>query len=526
MRNSEIAKFNFTTSLPGFMLKFFRKYHKWPSLFFALFILLFAVSGIILNHRELLSSVDVNRKWLPKIYSYKNWNLAAVKGSATISRDSLLVYGNIGVWLTDSTFTRFGRFNQGFPPGADSRKVNSIAIIRNHGIFAGTLFGLYRFDTGKHAWIGVPLPVPEKRIVKVLVRNDSLWVMTRSNILRAALTAKHLKFSRIQVPAAEDDDNKTGLFKTLWVIHSGEIYGTIGKLIVDLVGIIFILLTLTGLIYFLVPHTLKRIKEESKSKLKQFNRFSLRWHNRIGAWTVLILILTTLTGMFLRPPLLIPIANSRVAKIKFSELDNPNTWFDKFRDMLWDDKLQRFIIASNEGIYYSDDDFRSVLKRFPVQPPVSVMGINVLAKTDPGTYLVGSFSGIFEWIPGQDRMIDYITKTDYVETRQSGPPFGAVTVAGYIRRADGRELMFDYAGGCLPLGDGGRLPHMPPEILKESPISLWNVSLEVHTGRIFEPLLGPFYILLVPLCGLAILLIQITGFFAWWLGRKRKKPVI
>ncbi len=503
-----------------------RKFHKWPSLVFALFILLFAFSGIILNHREFLSSVDVNRKWLPGNYTYKNWNLASVKGAVSIGHDSLLVYGNIGVWLTDSTFSGFRSFNQGFPPGADNRKINTLATAGNHGIYAGTLFGLYRFDAGKQAWIEVPLPIPEKRIVKVLVLGDSLMVMTRSNILQADLTLNQLKFSRLAVPVPEDDDNRTGLFKTLWVIHSGEIYGITGKLVVDAVGLIFILLTITGLIYFIVPHTLKRVKQAVKSKLKRFNRFSLHWHNQIGAWTVLILILTTLTGMFLRPPLLIAIANTRVSKIKFSELDSPNPWFDRFRDILWDAQLQRFIIASNEGIYYSDDNFRSRLKRFPSQPPVSVMGINVLEKQGPGGYLVGSFSGIFQWTPGQQRVTDYITKTDYIETGQGGPPFGAVTVAGYIKRPDGRELLFDYAGGCFPMGEGGRLPLMPQEIVIASPISLWNAALEIHTGRIFEPLLGPFYILVVPVCGLAILLIQVAGFIAWWLGRKRKKTAI
>jgi hypothetical protein len=507
------------------MLQFFRKYHKWPSLFFSLFILLFAFSGIVLNHRELLSSVDVSRKWLPRNYSYKNWNLAAVKGSASIGPDSMLVYGNIGVWLTDSTFRKFLDFNAGFPKGADNRKVNSVAVTGDHRIFAGTLFGLYKFE-GKRGWTELPLPVPERRIVKVLVLGDSLLVMTRSNILQASLSDKKLLFSVIKVPVGEDDDNQTSLFKTLWVIHSGEIYGTAGKLIVDGAGLIFILLTITGLIYFFMPYTLKRVKREMKSKLKHFNRFSLRWHNRIGAWTVLLLVLTTLTGMFLRPPLLIPIAGSRVGKIRFSELDNPNPWFDKFRDMLWDDRLQRFIIASNEGIYYSDDTFRSRLKRFHSQPPVSVMGINVLEKKDSGTYLVGSFSGIFEWIPDQDRVIDYITKTDYIDTGQGGPPFGAVTVAGYIKPPGGGEFVFDYAAGCLKLGNGSGLPEMPSGLVSASPVSLWNASLEIHTGRIFEPLLGPFYILVVPLCGLAILLIQVTGFFAWWLGRKRKKSTL
>gem|GEM_PF-5590671 len=36
------------------LLQCLRKWHKWPSLIFTLFILLFAVSGIILDHRDLL----------------------------------------------------------------------------------------------------------------------------------------------------------------------------------------------------------------------------------------------------------------------------------------------------------------------------------------------------------------------------------------------------------------------------------------------------------------------------------------
>ncbi|MBK7027758.1 MAG: hypothetical protein IPH45_00400 [Bacteroidales bacterium] len=110
------------------MLKWFRKYHKWPGLIFALFILLFAVSGIIMNHRGIFSSVDVNRKWLPGNYKYNNWNMAAVKSAVKLPDDSLLVFGNIGIWKTDSSFTSFRDFNNGFPEGIDNRKIYSLAL--------------------------------------------------------------------------------------------------------------------------------------------------------------------------------------------------------------------------------------------------------------------------------------------------------------------------------------------------------------------------------------------------------------
>ena len=505
------------------MLKFFRKYHRWPGVVSTLFILLFAVSGIVLNHRELLSPLDVSRKLMPGNYRYSNWNLAAVKGQAKIAPDSILLYGNTGIWLTDSTYRNFTDLNAGFPEGIDNRKVSSVSSDRVSGLYAGTLFGLYRYDKGPGRWEEVTLPVKEKRIVMVLPLGDTLLVMTRSFLVRYTSDDGFRHAEVLKVPAAEDDDGKAGLFRTLWVIHSGEIYGTVGKLIVDLIGLAFIIICITGLIYFFVPYILKKTKDEAKSRLKRFNLASLRWHNVLGSWLVVFLLLTTLTGMFLRPPLLIPIAGSRVGKIPYTEMDDPNPWFDRFRDIVYDDSLRRYLFATSEGIYYSDDRMRSALKRYPAQPPVSVMGINVFEVTAPGQYLVGSFSGIFTWRPSENLVIDGITNTPYVESGRGGPPFGAVTVAGYLRTSASSDLIFDYAGGALALNGKKMLPSMPEKIADASPISLWNAMLEVHTGRIFEPLLGNFYILVVPLVGLFTLFITVTGFFSWYLARRRKR---
>jgi uncharacterized iron-regulated membrane protein len=54
-------------------------------------------------------------------------------------------------------------------------------------------------------------------------------------------------------------------------------------------------------------------------------------------------------------------------------------------------------------------------------------------------------------------------------------------------------------------------------------MSLWNVALELHTGRVFEHLIGPFYILIVPLAGICILLVLISGFLLWWKVYRKKK---
>jgi len=505
-------------------VKLLRKYHKWFSLVTTIFILFFAVSGIILNHRETLSGIDISRKLLPPGYRYKNWNLAALKGSVKAGGDSVLVFGNVGVWLTNSTFKSFSSLNDGFPKGIDNRKINTLSWSPESGLYAGTLFGLYHFRSG--SWEHVILPKASQRIVRVLQKGDSLMVMSRSNLFVATSVDSYKSFREIRVPAAVDDDGKTGLFKTLWVIHSGEIYGLVGKLIVDVVGLIFILLCITGLIWFFVPYRLKKIKEEVKrSRLKRLNRNSLRWHNVAGSWAIVILLINTSAGMFLRPPLLIPVAGERVAKIKYTELDDPNPWFDRFRDMLYDDAQKRFLVATSEGIYFSDDLFRTKLQTFNTQPPVSVMGINVFEKAGEDRYFIGSFSGIYEWEPESGDITDAITRTAYHPSGKAGPPFGSVTVAGYIRCNDTTSLLFDYANGVFALAGNNPLPEIPVTIQQQSPVSLWNTALEIHTGRIFEPILGPFYILVVPLAGLSTLIILISGFLAWWLDRQRKKKI-
>jgi len=519
------------------MLKSIRKYHKWFSLFATLFILFFAVSGIILNHRDLFSGIDISRKLLPRVYRYQNWNLASIKGVERFGRDSVLVFGNVGIWLTDSSFHRFADFNAGFPEGIDNRKVHAVHYSPNTGLYAGTLFGLFRYDFIQKQWRSVPVPSDNERIVRISSIGDSLLVMSRSYLMvgkgeRApkglghpvGVEEKPTGFCVIPIPGAEGSDGKVGLFRTLWVLHSGEIYGFAGKLIVDFIGLVFILLCITGLIYFIVPYRLKYLREGFRRvKLKRFNRQSLKWHNFTGSWLIAVLILTTLTGMFLRPPLLIPIANARVNPIPFSELDSRNPWFDKLRDFYYDEDSRQFIIATNEGIFSADPQLSKKLRPFIYQPPVSVMGINVLEKVAGKGFLVGSFSGIFMWDPESGQVRDYVTKMPYTGSDRGGPPFGAVSVAGYLRVNDSTEIVFDYAKGAMAVSGRNPIPAMTREIIQSSPISLWNTALEIHTGRIFEPLMGDFYILVVPLIGIMTLIIVISGFLSWWLGRRARR---
>ena len=493
------------------MINFFKKYHKWLGIIVSLFFLVFALSGIVLNHRTQLSSVDVSRNLMPEEYQYKNWNNASVRSAITIAPDSILVYGNMGIWLSGADLSQFSDFSKGFPTGIDNKKICKIFKDSQNRIFAGSLFGLYQLDLSKQTWNKVDLPeVHNPRIVDIIEKENELWFLTRSEIIK---TTDLINFTIFILPEPLVYDNKIGLFKTLWLIHSGEIYGLFGKILVDIVGLIFIFLTLTGLFFFFNKSRLKRNKIKNPQAIKARNRWYLKWHNKLGWTSIVFLIITTTTGMFLRPPLLIPIANAKVSKIPFTLVDTPNPWFDQLRRIYFDEAQNRVIVATIEGVFYSDDNFSTPLKAFSSQPPISVMGVNAFESVGQNRFLVGSFEGLFLWDTELGAIYNYIEKKPYVKPERKGPPIGKFMIAGYFMNDKGQELVFDFNQGLL---NTNLLPKMTEQIIETSPISLWNVAVEYHTGRIYKPFFGSMYILVVPLVGLMGLFIIISGFIVWW----------
>lgn len=88
-------------------------------------------------------------------------------------------------------------------------------------------------------------------------------------------------------------------------------------------------------------------------------------------------------------------------------------------------------------------------------------------------------------------------------------------VSGYLKIGSGKEIYFDYNRGAIILNSNENMPAMPAEILAKTPISWWNFALEVHTGRIFRPFAGEFYILIVPLLGIFGTILVISGLIVW-----------
>ena len=507
-------------------MKVLKWLHRWLGVIVAFFVLFFALSGIVLNHRGFFSGIDVNRKLLPGKYRFGNWNLAAVRSAVPIGADSLLIFGNIGVWLTDSVFSQFDPMSDGMKRGIDNRKTVSVVKMPSGRIFAGTMSGVY--ELRENRWAFTDLPGAERRIADMFVQGDSLLVLTRSHLLLGRDYNGTLKFEMMQLPHPAGFVSEVSLFKALWTIHSGEIFGLPGKLIVDAVGLVMIFLSFTGIVWFIAPDLIRKLrnKKSLKKRVVRLNRFSRKWHNHIGIWAVVILIITTITGMFLRPPLLITIIRSKVPAWNFTALYNPNPWNDKLRGIRYDRFSNCYVISTSDGFYHAGKELRDSLVRFRPQPPVSVMGINVFEQPKDGLFIVGSFSGIYRWVPAMNYVQDMITGLE-VQARRGGPPaFGSIAVAGYISTQNGEEYIFDYDAGVFSKNPGQRFPEMPQFVKKKSPLPLWNTALEIHTGRIYYVIFGKYQPWFIPIMGLLILIVLVTGLIRWFQEHRRKRRVM
>lgn len=316
------------------MKNFWKKYHKWVGLFFSFFILMFCFSGIVLNHRTLFSKAEVSRNWMPESYHYKNWNNGIIKGTLRLPDGKILAYGNAGVWKTDSCFATFADFNRGLAEGIDNRKISNIVRVANNDIWCAGLYSIYLLN--HDSWKEYPIAGNDERISDITQRGDTLVILTRSYLYTSV--SPYDEFRKTELKTPENYSPKTSLFRTIWLLHSGELFGTPGKLAVDFLGVVLIVLSATGIIYTLLPPFIRRRHRKRlpvKTQAKAL-KTSLNWHNKLGTWLIGLTLLLSVTGMCLRPPLMIPFVLVNTRPVPGSTLDSDNPWHDKLRSIRWD----------------------------------------------------------------------------------------------------------------------------------------------------------------------------------------------
>lgn len=546
-------KYNFT----------WKKYHRWLGLVLSVFMLVFCVSGIILNHREVFSGCEVSRKWLPASYHIKNFNNEVVKGTvvkksaahslSSENCDSVLAYGCAGVFLTDSRLSTWQDFNAGLPESIDERNVRHVVKAKDGSLWCAALRDVYRYDENSHRWKKVELPGNEERIMDVALAKDSMTVvaLTRSRVFTIVPFVQYGEIVKIGksssetyrveskiIPAPKKYEPKTTLFKLVWHLHSGEFFGLPGKLVVDAIALVLIVLSITGILLFILPYGIRRAKKlAAKARMKRLGKqfaWNMKWHNKIGYVTIVLTLWIAITGMCLRPPLMVPLV---LSKLPQAVGEDGNVWQDKLRAIRWDAVQGDWLVSTSEGFLRVDEDFSQAPKMLPDDecPKLSPMGVTVWESDGKGGWIVGSFRGIYRWNPvnhSLNQILDYFTGKPSEET--SMIPISDNLVCGYSKDfLGGKPLVFDFAKGVEDAkGQAVALCNDEPKtsrneesmsdlICETAPMSLWNVALELHVGRCYSPFLGPLSDLFVFLSGLLITLVLLSGYIIS--HRRRKK---
>ena len=523
-----------------------KKYHRWFGLVLSVFMLVFCVSGIILNHRQLFADCDVSRSILPPAYHIENFNNGIIKGSIRIdghtdlasndsikaSDDSVLAYGYGGIWLTDSKMKSWKDFNRGLPENVDGRNIRNLVQTKDGEIWCAAMMDVYHFD-GKE-WRRFPLPDNHERIADIALTKDSMSLITMTRSAVYEISGKKMETANNKMDTASDERMATRkiiaqpkgftpmvtLFKTVWHLHSGAFFGLAGRLVVDAIAIVLIILSITGIILFILPYRIRRQKRlqarEKMIKLGKQMVFNAKWHNKLGYATIILTLWISITGMCLRPPLMVPLAmNKTTEKVK-----DGNVWHDKLRAIRWDAAEGNWLVSTSEGFLRVDEHFMHTptLLNKEKAPKVSPMGVTVFESDGKGGWLVGSFSGMFRWYPEKNLIVDYFTGKQNIE--KSMIPISSHLVSGYSQDFfDGKEVIFDYSKGAS-LGETASTP----ELLSAIPMSLWNVALELHVGRCYSPFLGPLSDLFVFISGLLITLVLLSGYIILKRRKKKKSP--
>lgn len=534
-----------------------KKYHRWFGLVLSVFMLVFCVSGIILNHRSLFRSCEVSRGWMPASYHIQNFNNGIIKGTMT-GNGKVIAFGGAGVWLTDTLDSKWIDFNAGLPEGADNRNIRNIVQSADGTLWMAAQYDVYRHD-GKQ-WQRVELPGNEERITDVTLSGDSTQIVALSRsklyIVSKASSKDSLKVKEILLKSPIGYKPETTLFKTVWKLHSGEFFGLPGQLVVDAIAVVLIILSVTGIILFLLPYGIRSQKRKGATEMmKKMGKkmvWNQKWHNKIGYSTIVLTLWLAISGMCLRPPLMIPLVLTKTSQ----SVEDGNVWHDKLRGIRWDEAGECWLISTSEGFLKVDEAFQKAPVFFDKgkSPSISPMGITVFEKNNQkekilkdesseiskdesfanskdelnssfqsDEWIIGSFSGLYRWNPQTGKVVDYFTGKS--EEKKSMRPISNSLVSGYSKDfLKGKNIIFDYSKGAQTMSGLTTVtaPIVMPEVLSQTKMSLWNMALELHVGRCYSPFLGPLSDLFVFLSGLLISLVLLSGFIILRRQKRRK----
>lgn len=501
--------------------------HKVFGLILIPFLIWMSISGIILNHPHLTASINMPAWLIPGEYDVKNWNRSSIIGAVRSKDGRLFLYGKKGVWQVTSEKT-VENLGEGFPKAALYKKTNHLVLLtrgKDSSLLAATDGGLYFTHLNDPVWRKVDLPGPSEKLKKILQIGSQLVVVGESNFYQGQFSANDFPSFKKVTPNRFEQEKRVTLVQLFFDLHDGKIWGLWGQLLMDLMGLIIIFASVTGFYVWFWPWRKRKIHTiQFKSKVINRLRSWNKWHIKVGAVVAVFFLILAATGLFMRPPFLVAIAEKSTPAKYYPGKLSSNPWEHKILNALYDAQRQRIVIAASDGLWAGDAKLSKPFRKIELNVPIFVMGPTHFEVMDNGHYRVASFSGIFDYDPDKKLAINILTgkRAEKVSTVRPAE----IMVTGYFETMDGSKWITAHEQGICDLqGKPVVLWPVPTTMNEQHTLSLWNYMFEMHNGRLFKFVLGNFYILLIPLGSIGFLLLTLCGLFDW-AYRKFRKPVV
>ncbi|KAA3617081.1 MAG: PepSY domain-containing protein [Calditrichaeota bacterium] len=507
--------------------------HKYIGLLLVLFLMWMSLSGVLLNHPELIADLTVPQFLTPKQYKVKNWNRSSLTELQFLESDSNIAIGcgKLGVWKTTDGGFSFVSMSDGLPAEALYRKTRDIFVWEGDStlIFAGTHHGLYVCNFENEKWRNLKLDGLNPEIKKIVSAKNELLVFTESEAYKASFPARELQFQKVKLKRDKEAENTVSLIRLFFHLHSGEIWGLPGKLLFDIVGIILFFLSISAFYSWYYPWKRKRDKKGvivNVPIVKKAFKWFFKYHLKLGIWSAVILFIMGVTGFFMRPPMLAVIAEGSIPISWYPGTISDNPWDEKIKNALYDSDKDQLIVEATDGFWVGAADLNSTFENKEMNVPVFVMGTTVFEPIDSTGILTGSFNGLFRWDKETDKSVDLIEGKD-PKTISSIKP-AELMVTGFFSTPQLEKFITTHEQGLLPLNqaEGDGRFKMSATIRENYSMPLWNWLFEIHNGRFFKDTIGAFYILLVPLGSFFFVLITLSGVIDWIYIKIGRNPIM
>ena len=514
-----------------FVFKISRWQHKTIGLTLMLYLIMMSMTGILLNHPGAIQGISLPLSWLPSNYLYQNWNRGLINDAVlSANGNRLLLAGKEGVWLAhnETDGINFEALDGGYPTAAYNKNTSSVIEVPGANgqilMLAAARSDVLVFSPDTQRWQSTEFPHNTGTIKKLLYHDHTTYAVTEKGIY--ASSEPFIKASWEVLPIELPGDFKTvPLFRFLFKLHDGSLFGLVGKLLFDLAALAIIYLCVSGIKMWLFPKRAMHASGKLSDRVKKDYVTATRRHLSIGIYAVPLLLVFALTGLFMRPPLLIVIARKMVpAKYMYPLSAVPSQ--PTLESAAIDISGNRFLVLTRQGLFEGPLDTGGPFEAKDIRLPIHGMGATIFQHFDEDEVLVGSFSGLYRCNTETGQIRTFPDNSPPARGAHGRPGIGGVMALSVER---GKNLFYvGYHKGLIITDSVSqdswlRQLKMPEGMNRRTGISLWHCLFEIHNGRYFRNFVGIWFILIVPLGALAFTIIILTGFYDWLYRKKLSK---